>query len=62
MSFNCSNCKFGYHKLGFFCGKGILYITKNYNKNCDCLAYKEGNTRRKKAREVLIQNIKELVR
>lgn len=44
------------------CGKGVLYITKNFNKECDCIAFKQGNTSRKKARDILIQNIKELVR
>lgn len=62
MSFDCTKCKYGYHKLGFVCGKGILYITKNYNKKVDCIAFKPGNTSRKKARNILIQNIKELVR
>jgi hypothetical protein len=62
MSFDCTKCKYGYHKFGFLCGKGILYITKNYNKEVDCIAFKQGNTSRKKTRDILIQNIKELVR
>lgn len=62
MSFDCTKCKYGYHKFGFLCGKGVLYITKNLNKECDCIAFKQGNTSRKKARNILIQNIKELVR
>lgn len=62
MKFDCSNCKYGFHKLGFVCGKGILYITKNYNKEVNCIVFKQGNTSRKKARDSLIQNIKELVR
>lgn len=62
MSFDCTKCKYGYHKFGFLCGKGILYLTKIFNKECDCLAFRQGNTSRKKARNVLIENIKALVK
>lgn len=62
MSFDCTKCKYGYHKFGFVCGKGIMYITKNYNKEVDCLAFEHGNTKREKKRDVLIENIKALVK
>lgn len=51
MSFDCTKCKYGYHKFGFLCGKGILYITKNNNKEVDCIAFKQGNTSRKKSKK-----------
>ncbi len=48
MSFDCTKCKYGYHKFGFLCGKGIMYITKNYNKEVDCLAFEHGILKEKR--------------
>lgn len=61
MTFDCKTCKYDFHKTGFVCGKGILYIKKICNKEIACVAFQRGDIPKKKSRDEMINNIVELV-